>query len=45
MNTTFKNFSLGRLVATPDALEAVTHERILECLARHARGDWGNVCR
>ena len=44
MNTAFKPFPLGRLVATPDALEAVTHERILECLARHARGDWGCVC-
>ena len=44
MNTAFKPFPLGRLVATPDALEAVTHERILECLARHARDDWGDVC-
>jgi hypothetical protein len=44
VNTTFKPFSLGRLVATPGALEAVTHERLLECLARHARGDFGNVC-
>jgi hypothetical protein len=44
MNTSFKPFSLGRIVATPDALDAVAPERILECLARHARGDWGDVC-
>ena len=32
MNTAFKPFSLGRLVATPGALEAVPPERVLECL-------------
>src|SRR5208283_795261 len=37
MNTAFKNFPLGRTVATPDALDSVAPERILECLARHAR--------
>lgn len=44
MNTAYKPFPLGRIVATPDALEAVENSRILECLARHAKGDWGNVC-
>jgi len=44
VKTGFKPFSLGQIVATPGALEAVTHERLMECLARHARGDWGNVC-
>jgi len=44
MNTSFKSFALGKIVGTPDALAAVTPERILECLARHARGDWGEVC-
>lgn len=44
MNTSFKPFPLGRLVATPGALEAVPSERVLECLQRHARGDWGNIC-
>jgi len=44
MNTAFKPFPLGRIVGTPDALAAVKPERILECLARHARGDWGDVC-
>ncbi|MGA3118100.1 MAG: type I restriction endonuclease subunit M [Syntrophobacteraceae bacterium] len=44
MNTTFKNFSLGQIVATPGALEAVPPERLLECLALHAHGNFGNVC-
>jgi len=37
-------FHLGQIVATPGALEATTPESLLECLARHIRGDWGNVC-
>ena len=44
MNISFKSFALGKIVGTPDALAAVKPERILECLARHARGDWGDVC-
>jgi hypothetical protein len=44
MNTSFKSFALGKIVGTPDALAAVKPERILECLARHARGDYGDVC-
>jgi hypothetical protein len=38
-----KPFSLGRIVATPGALEAVDNSRILECLQLHARGDWGCI--
>jgi hypothetical protein len=39
-------FSLGQVVATPGALEAVAdaHEHYLPYLMRHARGDWGEVC-
>ncbi len=44
MNTKFKLFALGQIVATPDALAAIKLERISECLTRHARGDWGDVC-
>lgn len=44
MKTGFKPFSLGQIVATPGILEAVPHERLLDCLARHVRGDYGNVC-
>jgi hypothetical protein len=36
-------FELGRLVATPGALELLTRseQTALEFLARHSRGDWG----
>lgn len=37
-------FDLGQIVTTPGALAACKPERLLQCLARHARGDWGNVC-
>jgi hypothetical protein len=38
------DFKLGQVVATPGALEATTEARRLDCLARHAIGDWGCVC-
>jgi len=44
VKTVFKNFSLGLVVATPGALESISPDRLMECLARHARGDYGNVC-
>jgi hypothetical protein len=34
---------LGRTVATPAALAAVSQPDILAALRRHAAGDWGNV--
>jgi hypothetical protein len=39
-------FSLGQLVATPGALEALRRsgQSPAEFLARHARCDWGDVC-
>lgn len=39
-------FSLGRLVATPGALEALAAagQSPTEFLNRHVRGDWGDVC-
>lgn len=44
--TRHEQFSLGRIVATPDALEAVQRagQNPLDFLARHVRGDWGEVC-
>ena len=36
-------FSLGRLVATPGALAALTHEEILVAVGRHAAGAWGEL--
>ena len=40
---TFK-FPLGQLVITPNALERLTSEDVQTALARHAAGDWGDVC-
>jgi hypothetical protein len=39
-------FSLGQIVATPGALEALhkAGQTATEFLERHARGDWGEVC-
>ena len=37
-------FDLGRIVATPGAIEACRHDYMQQCLARHVRGDWGVVC-
>lgn len=38
-------FNLGRIVATPGALEALGEAKTssLELITRHARGDWGDV--
>ncbi len=37
-------FPLGRLVATPGALNAVTQDTLLISVSRHLSGDWGDVC-
>ena len=39
-------FSLGQIVSTPGALEALHRNKSdgLELLRRHASGDWGIVC-
>lgn len=44
--TRHEKFSLGRIVATPGALEAVQRagQSLWDFLARHTRGDWGEVC-
>ena len=42
---TFTPFSLGQIVATRGVIETVPSARMAECLARHRRGDWGNVCK
>jgi hypothetical protein len=40
------HFDLGPIVATPDALEALQRNEMtgFELIARHARGDWGEIC-
>ncbi|BCT69551.1 hypothetical protein [Nitrosospira sp. NRS527] len=34
-------FPFGQVVATPGALAAVGVSRLMLCLGRHTRGDWG----
>lgn len=36
-------FTLGRLVATPTVLASVSTQDITAAIARHLRGDWGDV--
>jgi hypothetical protein len=36
-------FLLGRVVATPNALNAIPNAEILAALSRHVRGDWGTL--
>ena len=45
-STRHEKFSLGRIVATPAALEALQRagQSPVDCLVRHVRGDWGEVC-
>lgn len=38
------HFSPGKIVATPGVLEAVSQPELLQALARHLCGDWGEVC-
>lgn len=40
-------FELGRVVATPGALEALQDAEVeaLPYLQRHAQGDWGDLCK
>ena len=39
-------FSLGQILATPGALDALgqCHQNPMEFLARHSSGDWGELC-
>lgn len=39
-----QRFELGRKFATPGALDAVGWEGVVLLMARHARGDWGDLC-
>jgi hypothetical protein len=36
-------FELGRIVATPGALQACSCDHLSACLSRHVRGDWGVI--
>jgi hypothetical protein len=37
-------FPLGRIVITRNALNTLPSEDVHQALARHAAGDWGDVC-
>jgi len=36
-------FRLGRIVATPNALQSIAQEDILMGIKRHQAGDWGDL--
>jgi hypothetical protein len=36
-------FRLGRIVATPNAVQSITQDDILSGIQRHQAGDWGNL--
>ena len=38
-------FSLGQLVATPGALDILSHEDVFTLIERHRTGDWGDLCQ
>jgi hypothetical protein len=40
-------FQLGRVVSTPDALEALKNagQQPWEFISRHSQGDWGNLSK
>ena len=40
---TAPKFSLGQIVATPNALSQIPNDEILVALSRHVRGDWGTL--
>jgi len=39
-----RTFALGRVVATPGALDALSGDEMRTALSRHRRGDWGDLC-
>jgi hypothetical protein len=44
MESKTRTFSLGRTVATPNAVDQLDPTDVLRSLARHASCDWGNCC-
>lgn len=36
-------FRLGRIVATPNALQSIPNEDVLKAIQRHQAGDWGSL--
>jgi hypothetical protein len=44
METKEPRFALGKVVATPGAIDALDNSDLIEALGRHAVGDWGDCC-
>ena len=46
VNRTLPRFPLGRIVATPGALQALeeANQNPFEFIRRHQSGDWGELC-
>lgn len=40
-----EKFSLGRVVITRNAMEALEPDSVHACLVRHHAGDWGDLCQ
>lgn len=38
-------FRLGRIVATPNALDLIPPNEILEAIQKHQVGDWGDISK
>jgi len=43
-HTTRPKFSLGQVVITRTAIEVLNGKDVMTALARHACGDWGDLC-
>ena len=43
MQSKFEKFELGKIVATPGVIDKVPNSTWVTALARHAKGDWGNM--
>ena len=43
MSTVTQLFPLGNVYQTPGVLEAIPAEDVMQALARHQSGDWGDV--
>ena len=38
-------FSFGQVAITAAAMQALSPDTVAEALSRHAKGDWGTVCK
>jgi hypothetical protein len=43
-STSEPKFPLGRLLATPQAMQTLNPDDVRKAISRHAVGDWGDLC-